>query len=156
MPGKNAQTIIRQRQRLSISVGGGRNHTHTHTSTRREGQWPRGLRSTHLLSASVPHFNNLSLCKLYKEITACTLSASKPLAHLSQPLHIPTHLLLLSIPLYSPLCATLTWHLSPELSDTTRPVERSGGWGVQLAWSKRFDLNQMADHIRLLYSRPLR
>lgn len=122
-----------QRQRLSIRVGGGGAHTHPAEG---RGSDPGVLGQLIYSLASVPHFNKLSLCKLYKEITACAFipAPSKPLAHLSQPLHIPSHLLLLSMSLYSALGATLTWHLSPELSDTRRPVERSGGLvGVQLA-----------------------
>lgn len=80
------------------------------TQAQAEGLVTRGFRSSHLLTASVTHFNKLSLCKLYKEITACALSFSKPLAHLSQPLHILSHLLLLTISLCSLLCAGGCWH----------------------------------------------
>lgn len=86
------------------------------------------------------------------------LSFSKPLAHLSQPLHIPSHLLLLPLSLYSLLCALgrcqadltpLSWAFGHQLAHGE--VRRMGyNWHGE-AW-KRFDLNQMADHIRFVLS----
>lgn len=88
-------------------MGGGHNHTCTYGERGRGDPWVLGqvIYSVH----PFPHFNNLSLCKPHKRdhslhLQACTSSFSEPLAHLPQPLHVPSHLLV-SLPSYSLLCA---------------------------------------------------
>lgn len=159
VPGKNTLTIIRQRQRLSITVGvAAITRTHPHKG----GQWPQGFRSSHLLSASVPHFNKFPSVSCIKRSQPAPTSPcpffSKPLAHLSQPLHIPSHLLFLSLSLYSPLCALGCWRADPTPLlrglHSSQPVERSGGWGDtgMEKQPKRFDLDQTARHNRFVLS----
>lgn len=159
VPGKNTRTIIRQRQGLSITVGvAAITRTHPHKG----GQWPRGFRSSHLLSASVPHFNKFPSVSCIKRSPPAPTSLcpffSKPLAHLSQPLHIPSHLLSLALSLYSPLSAPGCWHADPTPLfpglRSSPPGDRSGGLGGtgMEKRPKRFDLNQTARHVRFVLS----
>ncbi len=114
--------------------------SHTHTHPKEGGQWPRGFRSTHLLSASVPHFNKLSFCNLYKEITACALipfcpfflkAISSPVTTTPYPLSSPPPLY---ISLFSARCSgTLPrWPETSLLSSRTpaSPWRGQEDWGT--------------------------
>lgn len=88
--------------------------SHTHEG----GQWPLGFRSTHLLSAFVPHFNKFSLFKLYKEITACPfILVPFPLKSISSP--VTTTLYPLSMSSFSLYLSILCSGTLPRWPDTS-------------------------------------